>query len=130
MQIANITYYHVIERRAVVFKCLTYSTFDDVTYDVILPLGWAGQFFLAENESHIYPNMLCQIGCRPTVVWKKNWGTDRQTKKTAALYIVDYIWIILQYEHGITQFTTEYIDVCFKTHRPTKWDDLLNTIIL
>ena len=28
--------------RAVVFKCLTYSTFDDVTYDVILPLGWAG----------------------------------------------------------------------------------------
>ena len=58
---------------------------------------------------------------------KKIGGTDRQTKKTAALYIVDYIWIILQYEHGITQFTTEYIDVCFKTH--TKWDDLLNTLI-
>ena len=27
------------ERRAVVFKCLTSSTFDDVTNDVILPLG-------------------------------------------------------------------------------------------
>ena len=34
-----------VERRAVVFKCLTYSTFDDVTYDVILPLGWGGSIF-------------------------------------------------------------------------------------
>ena len=76
------------ERRAVVFKCLTYSTFDDVTYDVILPLGWAGShFFLAENESHIYPNMCAKFGCGPTVVSKKGGGgTDRQTKKTAALY--------------------------------------------
>ena len=30
---------------AVVFKCITCSTFDDVTDDVILPLGGAGQFF-------------------------------------------------------------------------------------
>ena len=36
---ANITQYHVIERRAVVFKCLKCSTFHDVTNDVILPLG-------------------------------------------------------------------------------------------
>ena len=35
-------HYVISRRRAVVFKCLTYSTFDDVTYDVILPLGWAG----------------------------------------------------------------------------------------
>ena len=66
----------VIERRAVVFKCLTYSTFDDVTYDVILPLGWAGS-----NESHIYPNMCAKFGCGPTVVSKRGGGvqTDRQT---------------------------------------------------
>ena len=62
--------------------------FDDVTHDVILPLGWAGSiFFLAENESHIYPNMCAKFGCGPTVV-SKGGGvqTDRQTKKTAALY--------------------------------------------
>ena len=71
---------------------------------------------------------MCQIWLRSDSRVEKKLGvqTDRQTKKTAALYIVDYIWIILQYEHGITQFTTEYIDVCFKTH--TKWDDLLNTV--
>ena len=44
---------------------------------------------LAENESHIYPNMCAKFGCGPTVV-SKRWGegvqTDRQTKKTAALY--------------------------------------------
>ena len=63
--------------------------FDDVTYDVILPLGWAGSNFLAENESHVYPNMCAKFGCGPTVVSKKKGGgvqTDRQAKKTAALY--------------------------------------------
>ena len=44
-----IIFYHVIERRAVVFKCLTYSTFDDVTYGVILPLGWAGSIFFSSE---------------------------------------------------------------------------------
>ena len=47
-----------------------------------------GQFFLAENECHIDPNMCAKFGCGPTVVSKKGGGvqTDRQTKKTAALY--------------------------------------------
>ena len=53
---------------------------------MILPLGWAGSIFLAENESHINPNMCAKFGCGPTVVSKKGGGTDRQTKKTAALY--------------------------------------------
>ena len=64
--------------------------FDDVTHDVILPLGWAGSIFLAENESHIYPNNVCQIWLRSDGRVEKKWGvrTDRQTKKTAALYNV------------------------------------------
>ena len=46
---------------------------------------------LAENESHIYPNMCAKFGCGPTVVSKKGGGgqTDRQTdghRETAALY--------------------------------------------
>ena len=54
---------------------------------MILPLGWAGSNVLAENESHICPNMCAKFGCGPTVVSKKGGGgTDRQTKKTAALY--------------------------------------------
>ena len=44
------------------------------------PRGGVGQFFLAENESHIYPNMCAKFGCGPTVVSKKEGGTDRQTK--------------------------------------------------
>ena len=51
--------------------------------------GGLGQFFLAQNESRIYPNMCAKFGCGPTVVSKKRGGyrqTDRQTKKTAALY--------------------------------------------
>ena len=50
-----------------------------------------GQIFLVENESHIYPNMCAKFGCGPTVVSKKSGGyrrTDRQTKKTAAVYNV------------------------------------------
>ena len=67
--------------------------FDDVTYDVILPLGWARSIFLAQNESRIYPNMWAKFGCGPTVVSKKKGGyrqtdrqADRQTKISAALY--------------------------------------------
>ena len=47
-----------------------------------------GQNLLAENESHIYPNMCAKFGCGPTVVSKKGrgGGTDRQTKISAALY--------------------------------------------
>ena len=49
-----------------------------------------GQYFLAENESHIYPNVCAKFGCGPTVVSKKKGGgTDRQTdrqRETAALY--------------------------------------------
>ena len=42
-----------------------------------------GQFVLAENVSHIYPNMCAKFGYDPTVVSKKGGGTDRQTKKTS-----------------------------------------------
>ena len=49
--------------------------------------------FLAENESHIYPNMCAKFGCGPTVVSKKKGGvqTDRQTdrQRFLQLYIVD-----------------------------------------
>ena len=68
----------------------TYSTFDDVTYDVILPLGWAGSIFLAQNGSCIYPNMCTKFGCGPTVVSKKRGGyrqTDRQTDKDFCSFI-------------------------------------------
>ena len=44
-----------------------------------------GQICLAENESHIYPNMCAKFGF-PTVVSKKRGvQTDRQ-RETAALY--------------------------------------------
>ena len=69
---------------AVVFKCLTCSTFYNVTDDVILPLGGVGKFFLGESLSRIYPNYMCaKFGCGPTVVSKKG-ETDRQ-RDTAAL---------------------------------------------
>ena len=49
-----------------------------------------GQFFLAENESHIYPNMCAKFGYGPTVVSEKKRGTDRQTDKgKPQLYIID-----------------------------------------
>ena len=67
--------------------------FDDVTYEMILPLGWAGSIFLAQNESHIYPNMCAKFGCGPTVVSKKKKTADRQRK--LQLYIVDSNNIIL-----------------------------------
>ena len=59
---------------------------------MILPLGWAGSIFLAQNESRIYPNMCAKFGCGPTVVSKKKGGTDRQTdrQRFLQLYIVDY----------------------------------------
>ena len=51
--------------------------------------GGVGTFFLAQNESRIYPNMCAKFGCGR--VGKKGGvqtdrQTDRQTKKTAALY--------------------------------------------
>ena len=63
------------------------------------PCGGVGHIFLAENESHIYPNMRAKFGCDPTVVSKKNWGTDRQTDKgTLQLYIVEGSSSPLQYK--------------------------------
>ena len=47
-----------------------------------------GQFFLAENESHIYPNMCAKFGCGPTVVSKKR-GVPTDKGKLQ-LYIIDY----------------------------------------
>ena len=61
--------------------------FDDVTHDVILPLGWAGSNFLAENESHIYPNNVCQIWLRSDGRVEKGGGTDRQTDKENCSFI-------------------------------------------
>ena len=37
--------------------------------------------FLAENESHIYPNMCAKFGCGPTVVVERRGGTDIHTDK-------------------------------------------------
>ena len=61
--------------------------------------------FLAENESHIYPNMCAKFGCGPTVVSKggvvqiytqTNRQTEKQTNRqtdrhigTLQLYTVD-----------------------------------------
>ena len=71
--------------------------FDDVTHDVILPLGWAGSIFLAENESHIYPNNVCQIWLRSDGRVEKGGGvTDRQRK--LQLYIVDYTGLLYIYK--------------------------------
>ena len=58
-------------------------------------MGWVN-FFLAENESHIYLNMCAKFGCGPTVVSKKRGGTDRQTdrQRKLQLYIVDAINIL------------------------------------
>ena len=55
-------------------------------------LGWGGSnIFLAENESHICPNMCAKFSRGPTVVSKKGGvQTDRQTDKgTLQLYIVE-----------------------------------------
>ena len=69
--------------------------FDDVTHDVILPLGWAGSIFLAENESHIYPNNVCQIWLRSDGRVEKGGQTDRQRK--LQLYI-DYTGLLYIYK--------------------------------
>ena len=62
--------------------------FDDVTHDVILPLGWAGSIILAENESHIYPNNVCQIWLRSDGRVENGGGdTDRQTDKENCSFI-------------------------------------------
>ena len=55
------------------------------------PWGGVGQNCLAENESHIYPNMCAKFGCGLTVESKSvGVQTDRQTDKgTLQLYIVD-----------------------------------------
>ena len=52
--------------------------------------GVGQHFFLAENESHIYPNV-CQIWLRSDSRVEKGGGeqTDRQTKGRCKLYIVD-----------------------------------------
>ena len=50
-------------------------------------VGWV-KFFLAENESHIYPNMCAKFGRGPTVVSKGGGGTDRQTTGRCG-YILD-----------------------------------------
>ena len=54
--------------------------FDDVTDDVILPLGWGGSIFLGESHSRIYPNV-CQIWLRSDGRVEKKGGTDRQTDR-------------------------------------------------
>ena len=42
--------------------------------------------------------MCAKFGCGPTVVSKKRGGTDRQTKKTAALYSrCEYIFLCFIY---------------------------------
>ena len=51
------------------------------------PWGGVGEFFLAENEFHIYPNMCAKFGCGLTVVSKKGVQTHRQMD-AAALYPV------------------------------------------
>ena len=57
---------------------------------MILPLGSGGSHvFLAENESHIYPNMCAKFGCGPTVVSEKNGGYRQTNKGKLQLYIID-----------------------------------------
>ena len=52
--------------------------------------GGVGTFFLAQNESRIYPNMCAKVGCGPTVVSKRGGGvqTDRQTDKENYILMV------------------------------------------
>ena len=52
-------------------------------------MGWV-KFFLAENESHIYPYMRAKFCRGPTVVSKGGVQTDTHTHKgTLQLYIAD-----------------------------------------
>ena len=72
--------------------------FDDVTHDVILPLGWAGSIFLAENESHIYPNNVCQIWLRSDGRVEKGGGVQTDRQRKLQLYIVDYTGLLYIYK--------------------------------
>ena len=45
-----------------------------------------GQICLAENESHIYPNMCAKFGCGPTVVSKGGGVQIDRQRETASLY--------------------------------------------
>ena len=74
-----------------------------------------GQFFLAQNESRIYPNMCAKFGCGPTVVSKKKGGyrqADRQTKISAALYIV-YIRTKYRSSHCHWSIITKTVQVLY-----------------
>ena len=72
--------------------------FDDVTDDVILPLGWGGSILLGESQSRIYPNMCAKFGCGPTACKKRGVQTDRQRDT-----VHSFIYIIVDYQR-----------VCFK----------------
>ena len=69
--------------------------------------GGVGNFFLAQNESRIYPNMCAKFGCGPTVMSKKGGGvqTDRQTDRQRKLqhYIVEDTCLSTQFETGSEQ---------------------------
>ena len=76
-------------------------TFPGLLIDFLTPLKknptppWdpsgVGKFFLAQNESRIYPNMCAKFGCSPTVVSKKGGGyRQRDRQRKLQLYIVDY----------------------------------------
>ena len=72
--------------------------FDDVTHDVILPLGCAGSIFLAGNESHIYPNNVCQIWLRSDGRVEKGGGVQTDRQRKLQLYIVDYTGLLFIYK--------------------------------
>ena len=78
---------------AVVFKCITCSTFDDVTDDVILPLG--GSIFFRLEPVPYLSEYVCQIWLRSDGRVEKGGytQTDRQMD-TAALYSrrIDFVW--------------------------------------
>ena len=68
--------------------------FDDVTYDVILPLGWAGSNFFNSEWVPYLPEHVCQIWLQSDGrVEKKGGGvqTHRQAdrQRFLQLYIVD-----------------------------------------
>ena len=57
------------------------------------PWGGVGHFFLAENESHIYPNMCAKFGYGPTVVSMKG-GYRHTAKGTLHVYMLTPTHII------------------------------------
>ena len=77
-------------------QVIQYSTFDDVTYDVILPLGWAGSNFFSSEWVPYLPEHVGQTWLRSDGRVEKRGGdrqTDRQTdrQRFLQLYIVDGI---------------------------------------